>query len=138
MRSYAMQALVLCALVGSGAIAAAQPASGNSRADATAGNLQKPGAPTALGDLTPFRAIAVDTLHIVDTGDLEAAKKRIKELELAWDQAEPKMKPRAPQKWDVVDVAVDRALKELRAWRSTQAGSREALQALIATIDSMK
>jgi hypothetical protein len=48
------------------------------------------------------------------------------------------MKPLAPQKWETVDVAMDRALKEVRAWGATQAGSSEALQALISTIDSMK
>ena len=81
-----------------------------------------------------FRAIAIDTLRIVNTGDLGAAKKQIKDLELSWDQAEPKMKPLAPQKWETVDVA----RKEVRAWGATQAGSSVALQALISTIDSMK
>lgn len=99
---------------------------------------QHPSNRPPLGDLSAFRAIAVDTLRIVGSGDLGAAKKRIKDLEVAWDQAEPKIKSRAPDKWETVDTAIDRALKEVRAWRATQAASKEALQALVATIDAAK
>jgi hypothetical protein len=144
----ATQALILCGLIGFGAAGIAQtvPSNGGTKAApvaaqpvaGTGANAQKPDSGTPLGDLSTFRATAVDTLRIVSTGDLGAAKKRIKDLELSWDQAEPRMKPLAPQKWETVDVAIDRALKEVRAWSATQAGSREALQALIATMDSIK
>src|ERR1700730_7882487 len=143
----ATQTLVLCGLIGLGAVGVAQPAPSNSGANparvaaqpvaAGTANAQKPGG-EALGDLSPFRAIAVDTLRIVNTGDLAAAKKRLKDLELSWDQAEPKLKPLAPQKWETVDVSIDRALKEVRAWRTTPAASSEVLQALISTIDGLK
>jgi hypothetical protein len=140
---HATQALVLCGLIGFSAVGVAQtaPSTGGSIGAPVAGaaaNAQQPSSGTPLGDLSTFRTTAVDTLRIVDTGNLAAAKKRIKDLELSWDQAEPKMKPLAPQKWETIDVAIDRALKEVRAWSATQAGSREALQALISTIDSMK
>ena len=101
-------------------------------------NAPRPGTATSLGDLTPYRAIAVDTLKIVNAGDLASAKKRIKDLEVTWDRAEAKMKPLSPEKWTTVDVAIDRALKEVRAWRATQAASSQALEALISTIDATK
>src|ERR1700726_3735090 len=143
-----MKALILCGLIGFGAAGIAQtgPSNGGTKAApvaaqpvaGAAANAQKPDSGMPLGDLSTFRATAVDTLRIVNTGDLGAAKKRIKDLELSWDQAEPRMKPLAPQKWETVDVTIDRALKEVRAWSATEAGSREALQALIATIDGLK
>jgi hypothetical protein len=142
------RAILLCSLVGCCTAGGAQPATttgGTTLAQIAASpvagapaNAPKAGSVSPLGDLSTYRAIALDTLRIVDTGDLGAAKKRIKDLELSWDQAEAKMKPLSPQKWDTVDVAIDRALKELRAWGATQAGSREALRALISTIDSSK
>ena len=144
----ATQALILFGLIGFGAAGVAQTAPSNGGASpaqvgaqpiaGAAANAERSGSGAPLGDLSTFRAITVDTLRIVNTGDLGAAKKRIKDLELSWDQAEPKIKPLAPQKWETVDVAIDRALKEVRAWSATQAGSRETLQALISAIDSMK
>lgn len=105
---------------------------------AVAGSSQQAAAKTALGDLSGFRVVAVDTLRIVQSGDFSAAKKRIKDLEVSWDEAEPKMKPQAPKAWETVDIAIDRALKEVRAWRATKESSTQALQALIATVDAVK
>ncbi len=95
------------------------------------------GSRTALCDLSGFRAIAVDTLKLAQTGDLEAARKRIRDLEESWEQAAPKMKPLAPAKWEAVDAAIDPARRELRFWRARRTDSVEALQALISTIDSV-
>lgn len=124
-------------LAGVMALTSWQATSAQTPAAATA-SVQLPGSKTSLGDLSSFRGIAVDTQKIVGTGDFGAAKKRIKDLELSWDQAEPKLKPLSPEKWQTVDVAIDRALKEVRAWRTTPVASGDALQALIATIDTLK
>lgn len=93
---------------------------------------------SSLGDLTAFRSIATDVATIVNQGDLPAAKARIKALELAWDSAEAGLKPRAADDWHVLDKAIDRALKSLRADAPSQAECRAALTALLKTFDTMQ
>lgn len=131
MRSRPLYSWVICSMLAVSSLHAAA-------ADAPPTGASKEVSKTSLGDLSGFRAIAVDTLKIVQTGDFGAAKKRIKDLELSWDEAEPRIKPLAPKAWDTVDLAIDRALKEVRAWRATKESSSQALEALIATMNGVK
>jgi hypothetical protein len=85
-----------------------------------------------IGDLLYYRAIVVDTASMVDKGDLDGAKTRIKELEISWDEAEPSLKPRSPAEWHTIDKAIDRALSALRSNAPDTAASKQSLSALLA------
>ncbi len=94
-----------------------------------------PASNQSLGDLSSFKRIAEDTLKLVSENKLPEAKARIKDLETAWDAAHKSLQSLNMEKWTVIDSALDKSLKQLRANAPTAGGSADALNALLKTIN---
>ncbi|KKC31158.1 hypothetical protein WH91_21010, partial [Devosia psychrophila] len=65
---------------------------------------------TELGDLSPFRVIAADTLNMVAKGDIAAATARITDFESAWVAEAAKLRALNAETWSVIDRAADAAI----------------------------
>jgi len=90
-----------------------------------------------LGDLSEFHQIAKDILDFVRAGNLNRAKSRVDDLEIAWDNSEARLRPMDPAKWSAVDDCIDAVLRNLRAVRQDTSKCSTALQSLITVLNSL-
>lgn len=90
----------------------------------------------ALGDLSSLRTIVTDVQSAADGGDLKAAADRVKKLETAWDEAEPKLRPLSETQWVRVDDAIDAVLSALRAETPDATEVKATLAALLPVLDN--
>lgn len=87
-----------------------------------------------LGDMSAFSAIVTDVQTIAATGDLAAAKVRIKDFETTWDDQATSLRALDGNTWGTIDDAADAALAALRAGTPDVANVNATLTALQATL----
>jgi uncharacterized membrane-anchored protein len=87
-----------------------------------------------LGDLSTFRGITQDTLDRLNSGDQAGATARVDDLELEWDNAEARLKPKNKAAWTEIDGKIDTVLRELRATSPNTNSEKAALTALLAAL----
>ena len=87
-----------------------------------------------LGDLSTFRTITQDTLNMLNAGNQPGATTRIDDLEIEWDNADARLKPKDKAAWTKVDGKIDTVLRELRATSPNPATEKAALTALLGAL----
>ena len=79
-----------------------KPAVGQSKATAADDNM------------TSYRKLATDTLKAFNAHDMPTAKKKARELEVAWDNGEKALKKKSPNVWAEIDKAMDVFIKPMQ------------------------
>ncbi|GAA2697807.1 COG4705 family protein [Actinoplanes palleronii] len=91
---------------------------------------------TRLGNVSAFATIVTDLQAKVTGNDLSGRKTRVKDLEVAWDDAEAGLKPRDSGKWHELDDQIDEVLTALRAGTPNQADCAAKLTTLLNTLNT--
>lgn len=99
-------------------------------------------APLAPGAVTHFpaanvanyRAISSDTLALVQAGDQAGAKTRIKDLETAWDDDQPKLEAIDGDTWTAIDGRIDAVLEAIRSSNPDPATETQTLTDLLTAL----
>jgi hypothetical protein len=64
-------------------------------------------------NMTPYRKLAADALNAFQAHDIPTAKKKARELEVAWDSNEKALRKKSPDVWGQIDKAMDDFIKPL-------------------------
>jgi hypothetical protein len=67
--------------------------------------------PAADNNMTPYRNLAADILTTFKAHDMATAKKKARELEVAWDTREKTLQKKSPDLWGQIDKAMDAFIK---------------------------
>jgi hypothetical protein len=65
-------------------------------------------------NMTPYRKLATDTLQAFKAHDMPTAKKKARELEVAWDTREKELQKKSPKLWGEIDKAMDVFIKPMQ------------------------
>ena len=76
------------------------------------------GAAAADDNMTPYRNLAADTLKAFKANDMPTAKKKARELEVAWDKNEKALQKKSPDLWGQIDKAMDGFIKPVMQGKS--------------------
>jgi uncharacterized membrane-anchored protein len=102
-----------------------------------AASTAQPGRPASAfppAEVATFRSITQDTLSKLQSGDQPGAKTRIRDLEVAWDDDESKLKPMDQNAWHTLDKQIDGVLAALRAPMPNPATETQRLTALLTAL----
>ncbi|WP_319459363.1 hypothetical protein [Micromonospora sp. RTP1Z1] len=88
-----------------------------------------------LGNLGKFAVIVTDVNAKVAKNDLVGGKARVKDLEVAWDDAEAGLKPRDSAKWHQLDDQIDAVLTALRESNPVQSDCASTVATLMTTLN---
>src|SRR5947209_8087536 len=91
-------------------------------------------APTADDNMTPYRTLAADALKAFKDHDIATAKKKAKELEVAWDTREKALQKKSPDVWGQIDKAMDGFIKPAQNKSSDPAKVQMAYDTFIAKL----
>jgi hypothetical protein len=100
----------------------------------TAESKQATGAAAADDNMTPYRKLAADTLTAFKAHDMPTAKKKARELEVAWDGKEKALKKKSPDVWGQIDKAMDDFIKPIMGKSPDPAKVQAAYDAFIAKL----
>ena len=85
-------------------------------------------------NMTRYRKLAADTLEAFKAHDLATAKKKARELEVAWDTGEKALQKKSPDLWGQIDKAMDAFIKPVQGKSPDPAKVQTAYDAFIAKL----
>ena len=77
-------------------------------------------------NMSPYRKLAADTLNAFKAHDMVTAKKKARELEVAWDTREKALQKKSPDLWGQIDKAMDVFIKPVMQDKSPDAAKVQA------------
>ena len=90
--------------------------------------------PAANDNMTPYRNLAADTLKAFQAHDMATAKKKARELEVAWDTGEKALQKKSPDLWGQIDKAMDDFIKPMQGKSPDPAKVQTAYDTFIAKL----
>ena len=85
-------------------------------------------------NMTPYRKLAADTLTAFKAHDMPTAKKKARELEVAWDTREKALHKKSPDLWGQIDKAMDAFIKPMQDKSPDAAKIQSAYDTFIAKL----